>query len=233
MKPGLGKGDAECVLQLRIRLVESSPEDQRTGVVIEMRAGQAARAEDEADRRPLVEIEVTADVAEADPQEGRSRERTEAHALEDADPQLATVRPQVGRFPGGRGGRDQLGDVVDGGIVHPVEHDELGTQIQHLHAPASEVDDLGRRCVPALHDQGETDVLDAAAGRIHLVQVPILHYGPGERELTDPGDITHGLGACLGRRRVKLHRGSSGAWRRGRIQSRILRITICLQRLQG
>ena len=172
-----------------------------------MGAREAATTEHETDGGALVKVEVAADVAIAHPHQGRARERAESDPLQDTHGELEAVSPELGVVPRSGGGGDELRDVIQRGLVDPIEDDELGAQVQHLHATASEIHCFGGGRVTALHHERETDVFDPPAWGVHLVDVAILDDSPRQEQLADSWDVTHGLRASVGMH-VELHRVS-------------------------
>ncbi len=99
---------------------------------------------------------------------------------------------------GSRGSRDQLGHVIQSGLVYPVEHNQLRAQVEHLDLAGTKVERFRSRGIASFDDQGQSYVLDAPAGIVHFMDVAVLNHGPGQRQLADSRDITHRLGACVG-----------------------------------
>ena len=151
-----------------------------------------------------MKVQVSTNVSVSDAKEGRARERAEPHSLQNPDPELERVLLERA-FVARRGSRrDQARDVVEGRLVDPVLHYELGTEIEDLQATAAEVDYFGGSSVAAFDNECEPDVFDSSARSVHLVDIPVLHDRAREPKLTDSGDISHRLRAGIGLR-ARIH----------------------------
>ncbi len=192
------EGAPEGILQNLVRLPKRGSDHECVAITVESGPRQATLSQDDPDRGPLVQVQVPADVPEADAKKDGAGEGAEPGPPEDPEGQIETVRPEgsMGFLPPERGVRRSPQEMVhmgQGGLVHPIQDDELGTQVELLHLGTTEVHNLSGGSELPVQDQRQPDVLDPSLRVIGLVDVPVLDHGTGEGQLANAGNLGHGL----------------------------------------